>query len=60
MKKDYPHCLVPVPCYSHQCQTVWVYTVGPDWGPNGLQGNQQTTSHDSRISAFAIHISVKL
>ena len=35
-EKDYPHSLVHAPCYSHQCQSVWVYTAGPDQGPNGL------------------------
>ena len=35
-EKDYPQSLVHAPCYSHQCQCVWVYTDGPDQGPNGL------------------------
>ena len=37
-EKDYSHSLAHAPCYSHQCQSVWVYTAGPDQGPNGLPG----------------------
>ena len=35
-EKNYPHNMVHVPCYLHQCQNVWIFTAGPDRCPNGL------------------------
>ena len=62
-EKNYPHNLVHVPCYSHQCQTVWIFTAGPDRGPNGLPRlSTDDKSHRERQSdqRLVIQISVKL
>ena len=51
MFQHYPHSLVHVPCYSNQCQTVWVHTAGPGRGPNGLPRlSADDKSHPERQS----------